>query len=369
MKSQQYIGWFEPKQFKKQSELFEYHYKMVDFITAGEHTFKKKKSNGRYGDNCLFCGKSYPTVQFKNAPHLLSNMLGSDLYSKFECDECNSYFSKLETDFASYLGIGRSFTRLDDSKKTPGFSAIGLEVKTILFKGHKIIITKNENQSNTKDGVSKLMYGKPTYTPSNVYKLLLKYGLSVLPIETVTTKYNKALEFLKSNKIFQGSIICIYKYPLTVKMPLHVHVFRKKDMNDKLPTDVISLYFDNVVITLPIPFHLDDMTFWNESITIPVAPPYFIGGHDMGEIEALQYKDNLSSPNLKKNEPEELSIAINRSDPNKSYAYNLKTGESSEQDYNPSDIKFLIATQEGVSFTKEELHELNNIIQEKFRKA
>lgn len=361
-----YIGWLAHPQFADRAKLFEKRYQMINCIMTEEPGFRKQKIHGRYGDLCLFCGKSHLEVSFSNAPHLLSKMVGSILYSRFECDDCNSRFSKFETDLSSYLGLSRSMTRLYGDKKTPGFLGIGIEAKSFIFKGKKVsVIHKEDAERNNETRETKLKYGKPSYTPSNVYRLLVKWGLSILPVNEVKEKYKKTMHFLKSDKVLSGSHISVYRYPLTVTMPLHAYIFKKKKATDKIPTHVVSFYFNNIIITLPLLLHHDDMAFYNAPFDMPLAPPYFLGGNDMGPLTATTTFEDLSSPLKLKNEPEEMTMQFNKAELDNSGFYNPITGEEGHG-YNPVGSKYIIATEHGVSFTKEEIKELVAVIEEKF---
>lgn len=41
---------------------------------------------------CIWCGKSYPEVTFRNAPHILPGSLGGKEIGFDVCDDCNHYF-------------------------------------------------------------------------------------------------------------------------------------------------------------------------------------------------------------------------------------------------------------------------------------
>lgn len=360
------IGWLAHPQFIDRAKVFEKKYQMINCIVSDELAFRKKRVDGRYGNHCLFCGQNYPEVTFNNAPHLLSRMVGSNLYSDFECDNCNALFSKFETDLSSYLGLGRSITGLYGAKKVPGFPGIGIEAKSFNFKGNKISVIHKENaESNIDSEETKLKYGKPSYTPSNVYRLLVKWGLSILSCDEVKDKFKKTLHFLKNDNVLTGSHISVYRYPLSVTMPLHAYIFKKKKASYRAPTYVVSFYFDYIIITLPLPLHHDDMKFFGEDVDMPIAPPYFIGGNDMDQLTASTTIEDLSSPLRYKNEPEEMTMKLNKLDVVNAVFYNPKTGEKGSG-YNPAGSKYMIATEHGVTYTKEELKELIAAIEEKF---
>ena len=295
-------------------------------------------------------------------------MMGnSDLYSTFECDTCNQKFSLFESDLASFLGLGRSISGMNQNRKPPGFPGIHLEAKTMLFKNkHVLLINKENAERNLEDGTTKLKYQKPSYTPANVYKILLKCALSVLTNEEVVSDFQLALEYLQGNKVLLGAHINVFRFPLSVKMPLHVYIFKRKYAADKMPVYVVSFYFDNLIITLPILLHRDDLRYFDEPIEIPASPPYFVHGNDIGALTPTFSSHDLRSPNKVKDESEEMTMSFDKSDLAKVSRFDPKTTEETQSVYNPSGSKYFIVTEEGAVFTSEELIELSNLIAKKF---
>lgn len=363
-------GWFVHKDFSSWAELFEDKYHMVDFVFLGDPLYARSKTRKQDGRHCIFCNKSYPEVSFSNAAHLISKMIGNtDLYSTFECDSCNNKFSLFETDLAYFLGVGRSLVGMQENKKPPGFPGINLETRSIIYKNKNILIIKTDNANRIdNEELTQFEYQKPTYTPSNVYKLFLKCALSVLPKEVVISEYQSALSFLRGEKVLSGAHINVIRFPLSVKMPLHVYIFRKKEQSDGLPTYMASFYFHNLVISFPILLHRDDFKFINQTILLPKAPPYFLYDTDLNEISPSCYSYDLSSPLKTKNQTEELSFQFDKSQLEKAVMFDPLTGVESIETYNPSDSKYLIATQDQVTFTKEELSELIKLIEAEFGK-
>lgn len=361
-------GWFAHPFYEKWAEPFEDKYQMVDMVMVGDNTFAKNKTKKKEFRHCTFCDKSHPYTKFNNDAHLLSKIIGNtNLFSTFECDSCNNKFSLFETDLASFLGLGRSITSLSNNKKAPGFPGIGLEARSIIFKDKKLMVIHKENaERNVEEGSTKLDYQKPTYTPANIYKLFLKCALSVLPQNEVIRDYKLALLYLQGGQVLTGSHINVFRFPLTVKMPLHVYIFKKKIPSDKIPTYIMSFYFDNMVVSFPVLLHCDDLIYLNETVQIPAPPPYFIHGNDLTPIVPTFTRYDLSSPLKLKFEPEEITMQFNKDDLDNATMFDTKTGELKQTVYNPAGSKYFIATEHGTVFSKEELPELMERIEQEF---
>jgi len=365
------LGVYPHRLYDHWAPAFEAKYQMVDFLMNGDTAFSKNKIRKQEGRHCIFCNKNFPQTTFKNAAHLISKMIGNtSLYSTFECDACNNKFSKLETELGYFLGIGRSITGMKDNRLPPGFSGIGLNAKSFLLNGKKILVIKKEDaERNLNEGITKLKYKKPAYTPSNIYKLFLKCALSILPQEEVVSDFELALEYLKGGKVLLGACINIFRFPLTMNMPLHIHLFKKKNPNDKLPAYIVIFYFDNLVVSLPVLLHRHDLVNLKEPVEIPNCPPYFFYGNNINELKASFSTHNLSSPKkLELEEEEEITMKFDQSSLENSVRFDTMTGEVEHTKYNPAGSKYFIATEPGATFTKEEIQELTVMINNKFHK-
>lgn len=362
------IGWYVHPKVKKWAKPFEDKYQMIEVIMVGDNSFPKNKIWKQEGRHCIFCDKSYPDVSFKKVAHLLPRMIGNtDLFSTFECDTCNQKFSLLESDLASFLGLSRSIVGLKDVANAPGFPGIGLEAKSILFKNKKILVIHKENAERNKEEEStKLDYLKPSYTPANIYKLFLKCALSLLPNEEVAANFQSALKHLQGGTVLGGAHINIFRFPVEISMPLHAYIFRKKQDKEQIPLYIVAFYFHNLVISAPVLLHKNDLQYLNKPVTIPAPPPYFIYGNPIDKTVPTFSTHDLSSPLKLKSEPESFILKLDKIDPEKAVCLDLKTGEESYGTYEPVGSKYFIATEQGVSFTKEELKELIEIIDDKF---
>ena len=362
------LGWYVHSAFKAWAEPFEDKYQMVDMIMVGDAAFAKNKTKKQQGRHCIFCNKTNSETTFKDDAHLLSRMLGNtDLFSTFECDKCNNLFSKLETDVASFLGVGRSITGMSEARHAPGYPGIDLNARFMVFNNKKLLVIHKENaERNAEEGTTKLKYQKASYTPANIYKLFLKCALSILPNDEVVKDFQLALQHLQGGTFLGGAHINVFRFPLTVKMPLHVYLFKRKSDTDKLPLYVASFYFYNLVVNVPVLLHQEDIKFMNQNIEMPAAPPYFVYDCDLHPIVPTFTTHDLSSPYKLKYEPEELLMKFNLADLENTVRFDPATGEETHGTYNPAGSKYFIQTESGTTFTKEEIPDLLKAIEEEF---
>lgn len=362
------LGLFPHSAFTTWAAPFENEYQMVDMIMVGDATFSKNKWRKHVNPHCIFCDKNYQETTFENAPHLLSRMIGNtDLFSTFECDKCNSLFSKFETDVASFLGVGRSITGMNEKRKAPGYPGIDLNAKSFIFNDKKLLVIHKENaERNAGEGTTKLKYQKASYIPANVYKLFLKCALSILPNAEVVKDYQLALKHLHGGTVLGGVHINIYRFPLTVNMPLHVYLFKRKSDYDKVPLYVASFYFYNLVVNVPVFLHREDVKNIGQTIQMPAAPPYFVYGCDLDPIVPTFTTHDLSSHLKLKYELEELVMQFNLSEFENSVWFDPKTGKTTEGVFNPAGSKYFIQTEAGTTFTDEEIPVLLKVIEEEF---
>ena len=231
-----------------------------------------------------------------------------------------------------------------------------------------MVIHHKHAQRNVEDGITKLSYQKPTYTPANIYKLFLKCALSVLPSKEVQKDYVLALKHLRGQTVLLGAHVNIYRFPTSVNMPLHVYSFKRKPGVEKLPVYIVSFYFSNLVVNFPVLLHREDIKHMNQPIEIPVAPPYFLAGTDLEAIKPVLSYHDLSSPLKLKNEEEVMTLQFDKADLANTARYDPKTGEVTKTKYNPSGSKYFIATEHGAEFTTDELTDLMNEIDRQFSK-
>lgn len=281
-------------------------------------------------------------------------MIGNtNLYSDFECDKCNERFSGLENDFADFLGISRSIAGLSGEKQTRGFVGRKIGAKSRSFAGNNILIIAPEDvkREGTKTTIS---YIKNAFTPSNVYKALLKCSLSLLSDDEVKGNYWRAIDYLADRCVIKSrAVIRGYHLSFQTTLPLHIYTFRKKVKEDKIPTHVMCFYFQNHIIVFPLPFHEADIHTSDLDILLP--PPYFVGQEDMVNSLPTPFLRDMTSSAKVDNEEDNIIFQIAHDSLKDLYYYDPATDKYEQTGYNPVTPKYLIITKEGVTVNPKEL--------------
>lgn len=337
--------------FIENAKIFIEKYDLANFVFVGDQRYSKRKLRGYSSRTCRFCRRSYPHVPFSNYSHLLPQLIGnSNLYSDFECDECNEFFSGLENDLAEFLGISRSIVGLHGEGKAPSFVARRMSAKSRSFIGNNILIIAPEDLK-TKGTTATISYTKNRYTPSKVYKALLKSALSLLDDLVVQEKYQHALNYLMGKiDMNKEAIIGGYRLSFSSNLPLHVFCFRKKVKEENIPEHIICFNFHDHIIALPLP---DDDLKGGCSVVVP--PPYFLNEMMMNNTMPVPFTRDLSSNTQVLDEEEIVTFQLNPKDLENTWCYDPVTCTNEQKPFTLDDLQFMIFTKEGVSIDPKEL--------------
>lgn len=187
---------------------------------------------------CKFCQGTSKENTFKNIPHVIPELLGKNNYtSNDECDNCNKLFGEYETDLANYISPFQSLIGQKTKNKIPVFQSrkdLNERSTIIKFIDGKLNINLNNNLSDFHyDFVNKQLsinLKKKKFIPINVYKSLVKIGLSLCPINELK-ECTKTIEWL-NDRDNNKDIIC--------DIPLHL--FRTRFTNKKYRKPCATLY-------------------------------------------------------------------------------------------------------------------------------
>ncbi|PED57339.1 hypothetical protein CON50_00940 [Bacillus anthracis] len=269
---------------------------------------------------CRFCRKSQNEVRFKKDAHAIPNMLANQhLLSRYECDECNQYFSRLENDFGNYTLFIRSMLRQKGKKGYPKFKRNKFKVETVLYEEEQKERLKisNEIGSNRveehEENKSIIITGeKDSYIPIAVYKCLVKVALTLMP-DTHIKYFSKSIKWILEKDHLKGnpnSKLLMFELlisPHFFDSPLVLLHLRKEHALTDLPYAICKIYFGYMMYQFYIPMCVKDM---NKKLTFR-SLIIERSGMTSNRLNRL----DLSSPELMKGEKEILELTYEEKNP------------------------------------------------------
>ncbi|BAV06708.1 HNH endonuclease [Filimonas lacunae] len=361
-----------PPGFEEHAKLF---FRIYDLESS--HTCPEMKMTGlkpKTSRRCRFCGNSYsPNTKFRKDAHLFPNLLGNRyLVSDFECDRCNSTFSKYENDLANFLGASRVLNDVKGKEKIKFVSPEkslraektnlsniqeGILPEGLLFDRDNISDQTFTFDKNT--GQAKITYTKPSYRPINVYKIFLKMALSCIKEED-TKYFKRTLEILMTKEL-DGSIesLCtmgVYTQHIAGGYPAPIgFLYRRKDTTSFIyPAYVFALYFQNYIYQMFIPYCIFDLPLYFKS-AIPYiwSPPVF---STEVEIPKITYSPiNLGRTDMVKGEKHSVNFKVSQDELTNIVRYDpaTKTTEASQLDLENAKGIFFIDENARINIPKE----------------
>jgi hypothetical protein len=136
---------------------------------------------------CRFCHRKEPEATFKSVAHAIPEFTGNKkLIAIYECDDCNSKFSKLlESHMANYMNLWHTFSQVKGKRAVPSFKTIHEKKSRVDIGDANVEIKEHEG-----DTILAIDEGKKTitftakrasYIPIAIYKCLVKMVLTILP--------------------------------------------------------------------------------------------------------------------------------------------------------------------------------------------
>lgn len=269
--------------FQTQANEFLEIYDQESFLLIMDSTTKPlKPKNARV---CRFCLKKSPKVKFKNKAHLIPQLLGNkNLLSDFECDNCNHAFGVFESEFANYIGLTRTLTRLSGKKGVPKFKNPQKDFSLWIDENDNIDYTElQENNNVIFDNENNRVTFETTSNPFNslmVYKCLVKIGISLLKDDELYN-YQSTISFLLDNSIkeFNNPFAFVHEYIIPgpyVNYPIILTFKKKMEIQEELiPLKTFVLYFRNSMMQYYLPFESDGSLLNKKGVkpTIKILPP------------------------------------------------------------------------------------------------
>jgi hypothetical protein len=256
------------------SDLISFH------LDEAKKTFLGDKANKK----CRYCNKTIKDVTFRNDDHAIPEFIGNrTLYSHYECDICNSKFSRLlESHMANYMNFLHTFSQVRGKNGIPSF-------KTHQKKSRVDIGTTNvEVQNYEGDNIFSIDESKKTitfqakratYVPIAIYKCLTKMALSIMPENELNNfqttlkwineeEHDKSPHDLKSLFALMSFAPGPHPYPFTSCMLFK----RKDDPRDNVPYMLFLLAYGNFAFQIYLPLCSEDRKYQGSDFKIVFIP-------------------------------------------------------------------------------------------------
>jgi len=237
---------------------------------------------------CRFCGRNSSQVTFKEETHLLPELLGvNDIVTFDECDECNNFFSGYESNLSTFIRPYITLTGTVGKNGVPNFQSRSenrdentrTNLVHVSNTNKQLILTSTEDYEVDKENKKvKITFRLPPFVPLNVYKALVKIGLSLMPKEY--DHFNKGTFDWLLNKNSVSNFIN-YGFHLTLKKARFkapfAELYRAKSFVvgvEEFPEHTLILGFANQVFQIFLPFsdELKDVHDNSRTLSVDIFP-------------------------------------------------------------------------------------------------
>jgi hypothetical protein len=239
---------------------------------------------------CRYCGRAEPKTTFKQETHLIPELLGRNNFITYdECDICNKLFGGYESNLAKFFNPYITLLGVKGKRMVPDFQSRSVdrkeETRTFLKhnegnRKHLIVQDSTDYSINKKEKTFEIAFRLPPITLVNVYKSLLKIGLSLLPRNL--DKYNQ-----NSFKWLTNQTESIDYIPYAFTTTLNKNYFASPSANlyqakklriadTEFVEHILVICFANQVVQIILPFsdRQQDAHIKGNHLEINLFPPY-----------------------------------------------------------------------------------------------
>lgn len=236
--------------------------KKYKLIASSENHIEEKSTK------CRFCKLDNTKTTFKQKTHLIPELLGENNVLLFdECDSCNNLFSGFESHLSKFYRPYLMLVGVKGKKKIPKFQSRTNDsdetTRTQMFVDRLgtrqlKIQTLEDYKLDKENKIATIAFRKEPYIPLNVFKSILKIGLSLLPIK-YHDEYIDSFNFLFKNKKELKFISTGFAYTLNgrkfTKPTAELYKARKiNNKKNEYPEMTLLLFFANQVIQIFLPY-------------------------------------------------------------------------------------------------------------------
>lgn len=258
---------------------------------------------------CRYCGKTEPNVTFKSKAHTFPEFLGNKLFVSInnECDECNMLFSKYEMDLNRviypYLVINSisgkgGIKKYKSNDKTSTIEKINNDFHLTEIMGSAKIIHDDENKQFSYE------FDIQPYTPMNIYKIMSKMALAILP-EKEIENFKIMRKYILDDKLYGFEKLILDFFPGFNRFDFLVQGFKRKSNNEIIPSYQFIIMNGNIKLQVPIYNDSDLKANNGKTITIKMeSSPTPYDFHELGD-KTTRIID-LSSDVLKRKDKQKI---------------------------------------------------------------
>jgi hypothetical protein len=256
---------------------------------------------------------------------------------------------------------------MGDEGRPPSFVAKRISAKSRSYIGDNVLIL--HPQEIMRDGIrSTFTYTKNKFVPANVYKALLKSGLSLLGSSEITKNYPHAIMYLNGKfDIPSDAWICGYTLSFKINLPLHIFHFRKREATATIATDMMLFCFQNQMLAIPMLLHRDFFASKDGTFSVVPPPPLFGNEDTMNRAMPQFFRRDFCSPSMVIDEQEKIVIEVDPIDAANAVSFDPETKVYKKTPLDDQGIKYMIISRDG--FQLENADELLKFIRNEMEGA
>jgi len=307
---------------EKERRYYDRFFRIYSATNAIHTDILERHELGERNRKCRFCGKSYPDVKFKKEAHVIAQGLGNRfLLNNFECDTCNAWFGRFESDFVNYIDYMRKVAGVENKnqRKQQGTSVTDSPGLTFHINGEVYHIGSEYITSHEIDNESRLarftIKIKP-YRPLHIYKMLLKIALCCVPEDEIDN-FKIAIALLQDSSIDPRVKANGYFKVFEASVPGGVHFVKPfgvlyskllEAREELYPEKTFCFFFASRVWQIFLPFNTRDKDLVGKKFEVIVSPlPIEKGFVEENGMVSRKIID-LSSEELVRDKSEQIVI-------------------------------------------------------------
>ena len=260
---------------------------------------------------CRFCGKDETEVKFEKRAHAIPNFIGNRaLKTLYECDVCNEkVFGPMENQFSHFMRLYHVLCHVSRGGKIAKYKnnkddKSRIEVSSDWTDIHSM---NNEGLTPSIDLNSKsfTITGKRSYIPLDVYKIIIKMAISIMPEEEMP-HLNDTLKWLMGEKRMLSNLnLSIRIYESLSDFNGYCTLLKRNSSAYNVPCYLFGLGYNNIFIQTYIPLCSED-----KNIRGIMNMPYIPCQHDKDEFHYIDVYSDMSSPAKKYSEEVTMTFSF-----------------------------------------------------------